>query len=183
MIRALPLLFLLATVAHARDYREVIAASHPGTITNYHQHANLGQGYLIKPNGSRVYFVGLIDGGELWWWREYPRSRFDAAEVCQGADVVTSLLAAGIGAAESNPLGVAVLPVKLALNEYAESLPTHQCNHLKTTLAAVGCGAAGANVVTLATGAFDPFPLAVGAVTGATATEYSFSDCEAWVHD
>ncbi|HEB94312.1 MAG TPA: hypothetical protein ENI94_12805 [Gammaproteobacteria bacterium] len=183
MIRALPLLFLLVTLAHAGDYREVITASHPGVITNYHQHANLGQGYLIRPDGSRVYFVGLVDDGELWWWREYPRSRFDAAEVCQGADVVTSLLAAGAGAAEGNPLGVAILPLKLAINEYAESLPTQQCNKLKTTLTAAGCGAAGGNLVTMATGELTALSLAVGAAVGATATEYSFADCEAWVND
>ncbi len=177
------LLFVIASSAIADDYRRVISSAHPGWITNYHQHANLGQGYLIRDDGSRVYFVGLVDDGELWWWREWPRTRFDAAETCQALDVATTAVGLAVGFAEGNPLGVAVLPLKLALNEYAETLPTAQCNELKTVLAAAGCGAAGANIATISAGEFRVISVVAGLAAGATATQYSFSDCEAWVDE
>lgn len=54
------------------------------------------------------------------------------------------------GAAEANPIGLALIPVKLALLAHTDTLPPADKLHARTTLAAFGNGAAVNNVCVLA---------------------------------
>ena len=81
------------------------------------------------------------------------------------ADAITTGIALSVpGIVETNPLGWATVPIRLAIMEHAKSLPREQGQPIMDALAAGGWGAAVSNLLVLAgTGAAAPVVgLAVG---------------------
>ena len=88
-----------------------------------------------------------------------------------GADVVSTGVGLALGAAEANPLGIVALPIKLAMVEYAGSLPPDEQPAAYAALSAVTWGAVANNICVIASiatsaGIAAPACVAVGAVTG-----------------
>jgi len=88
-----------------------------------------------------------------------------------GADLATTGVGLAMGAAEANPLGIVALPIKLAMVEYAGSLPPDEQPAAYAALAAVTWGAVANNICVIASilasaGIAAPACVAVGAVTG-----------------
>ena len=96
----------------------------------------------------------------------------EATYAAHGADVVSTGVGLALGAAEANPLGIVALPIKLAMVEYAGSLPPDEQPAAYATLSAVTWGAVANNICIIASiataGAFSPACPVIGVVTGLT---------------
>lgn len=88
-----------------------------------------------------------------------------------GADAASTGVGLALGAAEANPLGIVALPIKLAMVEYAGSLPPDEQPAAYAALSAITWGAVANNLCVIASilasaGIAAPACVAVGAVTG-----------------
>lgn len=79
------------------------------------------------------------------------------------ADVVTTGAGLSLGAAEANPLGLALLGVKLATYQHIKAQPAEEQPHLWGVFGAFGWAAAANNLCVIASGGAC---LAVGALAG-----------------
>lgn len=151
------------------------------TLSEVRNHHNLWQGYVHR-NGSKSYFHALIEDNKVVHWYEKGR-KTDMAEAGQLADVSTTVAGLAMGAAESNPLGLAVLPAKYVLNNYVEEMTYDQCKQGKAWLGAFGWGPAATNLVTLAAGSLNPAGLVIGALAGMWGYQEGAASghCELWV--
>lgn len=156
-----------------------IATSHYPGMTDIHQEVNVIEGIY---QGQKI--SGYIDQNDKWVeLTRRPVVAVDAAEAGQIADVVTTGIGLSQGLAESNPLGVGILPLKIALNEYAEDQGIRECGQIKSFLSATGWGGAAANIVTISAGAFTGGSAAAGILVGALAyNQFPGSDgCTVWL--
>lgn len=101
-----------------------------------------------------------------------------------GADTASTAIGLSAGAAELNPLGIATLPLSIAIVEHAETLPANERLPIVHGISAVKWGAATSNVVGLAFGPVGYiFGGAVGLVLwnqGSGEREYA-NVCRAWM--
>lgn len=85
-------------------------------------------------------------------------------------DLATTGVGIALGAAEMNPAGLVVIPLKFALLSHAESLPDGDKQHQKSVIASVWRGAAANNVCVIASivtgGTFAPACVAIGLIAG-----------------
>lgn len=95
------------------------------------------------------------------------------------ADLASTAGALLLGAAEANPLGILLIPAKIAVIKHAESLPTGEREHALSAVSSMWLGAAANNLCIIAAiatgGAFSPACLVVGLSVGAAKWE---SDAE-----
>ena len=134
-------------------------------------------------NYKKVYtMIAMTDGSYQWnedGWDYRTLSRFSSAELGQAADVATTVYAiAELGAVEANPIGLAILPVKVGVHYYAETLEQDECAEAKRFWGSAGWGAAAANTAVVVAGVSNPATLAAGVVAAVIA--YSVTDpvCE-----
>jgi hypothetical protein len=156
-----------------------IAASHYPGMTDIHQEVNVIEGIY---EGQRI--SGYIDLNDEWVeLSRRPVKAIDAAEAGQIADVVTTGIGLSQGLAETNPLGVGILPLKIALNQYAENQGVRECGQIKSFLSATGWGATAANIVTISAGAFTGGSAAAGFLVGTLAwNQFPGTDgCSVWL--
>ena len=146
-------------------------------VTDVHQSYNYIEGIH---DGYHV--SGLVTDGQ---WEEHGRAKvtggLDAAEAGQLADVGTTVFGIAEGFTEANPIGIATLPAKYALNEYAEESPA--CKYLKPIISGYGYGFAAANLATLAAGSFTVGSAGAGILVGVAAYHYlpGSDACIGWV--
>ena len=93
-------------------------------------------------------------------------STVDHGESGQIADIGTTAIGLSEGFVEGNVAWPLVLPMKLVMNEQAELLVEEDCNNVKKWLSTTGWGAAGANISTIAVGAFTPASAIIGVAAG-----------------
>ena len=116
---------------------------------------------------------GKITGYE--WARVDPNMLpSDMAASGQLADVGSTAVALSVGFQEGNPLGLAILPLKLIAYNSADKGSLGDCITNRQALATTGWGAAVANMATVA-GLF-PFSLIVGVVAGIGVYSHSRDD-------
>jgi hypothetical protein len=109
--------------------------------------------------------VTLDDSREIWLWIECEDSRqwcywgrrkvgkVGAADQGQGLDIATTAVGVGLmGAAEANPLGLGVLPVKALLTAKTRSMAFSDCVSWRGGLDVMGYAPGAANLATLAVG-------------------------------
>ncbi|WP_293885551.1 hypothetical protein, partial [Thiolapillus sp.] len=133
----------------ANDWTAIAQKHYPG-ITNIHQEVNVIEGIV---DGDKI--TGYVDINEEWVeLQRRPLRPVDAAEAGQIADVMTTGVGLSQGFAEANQLGLGILPLKFALNYYAEQQGLRECGNIKTFLSAAGWGASAANIVTMTAGTF-----------------------------
>ncbi|WP_456380708.1 hypothetical protein [Thiolapillus sp.] len=162
----------------ANQWTAIAQENYPG-MTNIHQEVNVIEGIY---QGQKI--VGYIDAKEEWVeLHRRPLKPIDAAEAGQIADVMTTGVALSQGFSEANPLGIGILPLKFALNYYAEQQGLRQCGKIKTFLSATGWGAAAANLVTISAGTFTGGSAAAGLLVGAMAWNHfpGTEGCEGWL--
>ena len=93
------------------------------------------------------------------------------AYAAHGADIASTGVGLALGAAEANPLGIVALPIKLAMVEYAGSLPSDERPAAYAALSAITWGAVANNLCVIASilasaGIAAPACFAVGVGTG-----------------
>ncbi len=162
----------------ANQWTAIAQENYPG-MTNIHQEVNVIEGIY---EGQKI--VGYVDQNEEWVeLHRRPLKPMDAAEAGQIADTLTTGVALSRGFSEGNPLGIGILPLKFALNYYAEQQGLRQCGKIKTFLSATGWGAAAANIVTLSAGTFTGGSAAAGLLVGAMAWNHfpGTEGCEGWL--
>ncbi len=156
-----------------------IAVSHYPGMTDIHQEVNVIEGIY---QGQKI--SGYIDQNDQWVeLSRRPVKAVDAAEAGQIADVLTTGIGLSQGLSETNPLGVGMLPLKFALNYYAENRGVRECGQIKSFLSATGWGAAAANIVTISAGAFTGGSAAAGILVGTLAwNQFPGTDgCTVWL--
>ncbi len=142
-----------------------IAASHYPGMTDIHQEVNVIEGIY---EGQKI--AGYIDINDQWVeLSRRPVKDLDVAEAGQIADAITTGVGLSQGLAETNPIGIGVLPLKFALNDYAEKQGVRECGQIKRFLSATGWGGAAANIITLSAGAFTGGSAAAGLLVGTLA--------------
>lgn len=162
----------------ANEWTSIAQAHYPG-ITNVHQEVNVIEGIF---EGQKV--TGYIDADEQWVeLNRRPVKPLDAAEAGQIADVLSTGIGLSQGFTEGNQLGIGILPLKFALNYYAEQQGLRECGNIKTFLSATGWGATAANIVTITAGTFTGGSAAAGLLIGAMAWNYfpGTEGCEGWL--
>ncbi len=167
-----------ASKVPANDWTAIAQKHYPG-ITNIHQEVNVIEGIV---DGQKI--TGYIDVNEEWVeLQRRPLKPLDAAEAGQIADVMTTGVGLSQGFAEANQLGLGILPLKFALNYYAEQQGMRQCGNIKTFLSATGWGASAANIVTMTAGTFTGGSAVAGFLVGAMAWNYfpGTEGCEGWL--
>ncbi len=180
---AAAVLVLLATSAcasriPANEWTRLAASHYPG-MTDIHQEVNVIQGIY---QGQKI--SGYIDENDEWVeLSRRPLKEVDAAEAGQIADVLTTGVGLSRGLTETNPLGVGMLPLKFALNHYAEKQGVRECGQIKAFLSATGWGAAAANIITISAGAFTGGSAAAGILVGTLAlNQFPGTDgCTVWL--
>lgn len=90
------------------------------------------------------------DSTKLCYWDERKVKAIGSAESGQGADVLTTAVGLGLGGAEANPLGLAILPIKAAMIYQSRSADFQTCVSYRAPTAAVGWGAGIANGIGIA---------------------------------
>ena len=110
---------------------------------------------------------GLLDGvpaeahGVIMVWHEDGKpttaewaliepAEFDLAVAGQVADVATTAIGLAAGFSEANPLGAAILPIKVAVHYASKDMDLRNCVETRTAMGAIGWGAAAANIAVLA---------------------------------
>ena len=92
-----------------------------------------------------------------------PAQRAQEAAV---ADVATTVLGLSLGAAEANPLGLATIPLKWGILEYASRLPDGEKQTVQSAVGSLWLGAAANNICVifsiLSGGTFAPLCAAAG---------------------
>ena len=95
------------------------------------------------------------------------------------ADAVTTGISLGVpGVVETNPLGWATLPIRLAITEHAKTLPREEGQPIMDAMSASGWGAAASNLLVLA-GAGPVAPL-VGVAVGYAVWKSGETEREFW---
>jgi len=142
------LLLTGCTATVERDgYTRFVKEQYTGGLAQIHASGNFIQAY----DGDEK-ISGVIEGKGYgqWKWKEINRTprrdAVDASEVGTGLDIVTSLIGVSQGYVETNPLGLAIIPLKLYANEYAETLSQPDCLVWKKGLGVVGYAGAAANI-------------------------------------
>ncbi|WP_456406874.1 hypothetical protein [Thiolapillus sp.] len=162
----------------ANEWTAIAQAEYPG-MTNIHQEVNVIEGIY---QGQKI--VGYIDIDDNWVeLNRRPLKPLDAAEAGQIADVLTTGIGLSQGFSEANQLGLGILPLKFALNYYAEQQGLRECGNIKTFLSATGWGATAANIVTITAGTFTGGSAAAGLLAGTIAWNYfpGAEGCEGWL--
>lgn len=85
-------------------------------------------------------------------WSQAPKAGERDAVAAQVADVATTGAGLSIGAAEANPLGLALLGVKLAAYQHIKAQPADEQPRLWGMFGAFGWGAAVNNLCVIASG-------------------------------
>ena len=104
---------------------------------------------------------GKITGME---WALVDEAQFDLAVGGQVADVASTAIGLAGGLHEANPLGLLILPIKVATNSLSKDMNLADCITTRTALGTIGWGAAAANLGTLA--GLGPVGLAIGIAVG-----------------
>lgn len=111
----------------------------------------------------------------------------DTAERAQNAaiaDVATTGIGLALGAAEANPIGLATIPLKLVILDYAESLQDGEKQELQSAIASIWGGASANNLCVIAAiatgGTFAPACVLLGLVYGLTQWETSANERLFW---
>ena len=93
----------------------------------------------------------------------------EQAQQSAAADVVTTGVGLSLGAAEANPLGLALIPLKLIALDYAAGLPDGEKQTTQHALNALWTGTASNNLCIIAMlvtgGMLAPVCVAIGVVT------------------
>jgi len=131
--------------------------------------------------------VTLDKSREIWLWIECEKShewcywgrrrsaRGGSAESGQGLDVATTAMGVGLlGASEINPLGLAVLPMKLMLTLRTHTQAYSECIAWRSSLDSVGAGAGVANMVTLAAAITNP-AVSIGVMFATAYARYDYA--------
>lgn len=147
-------------------------------VTNIHQDTNFIEGIH---NGQHVHGIVTQEGEWKELGRREVKGGIDFAEAGQLADVGSTAIGLAEGFTEANPLGIAILPTKYFLNEYAEESP--ECRQLKPIISGAGWGFAGANLAILSAGFAGPVSLGVGVLAGVAAYHFLPGDdgCIGWL--
>lgn len=129
--------------------------------------------------------VTLDDTHEIWLWVECEASREwchwgrrkfakpGAAERGQGLDAATTLVGVGMGAAEANPLGLGILPVKALVTARSHRMTFQKCVSWRGGLDVMGYAPGAANLATL-TFANPALSIAVFLAVAATRSNYAY---------
>ena len=90
----------------------------------------------------------------------------EQAQQSAAADVVTTGVGLALGAAEANPLGLALIPLKLIVLDYAAGLPDGEKQTVQSAVGSLWLGAAANNICVifsiLSGGTFAPLCAAAG---------------------
>ena len=178
LLLALVMTSACASKIPANQWTRIAASHYPG-MTAIHQEVNVIEGIY---QGQKI--SGYIDQNDQWVeLSRRPIKAVDAAEAGQIADVITTGIGLSQGLSETNPLGVGMLPLKFALNYYAENQGVRECGQIKTFLSATGWGAAAANIITISAGAFTGGSAAAGLLVGTLAwNQFPGTDgCTVWL--
>ena len=178
LLLALMMTSACASKIPANEWTRIAASHYPG-MTDIHQEVNVIEGIY---QGQKI--SGYIDQNDQWVeLSRRPVKAVDAAEAGQIADVLTTGIGLSQGLSETNPLGVGMLPLKFALNYYAENQGVRECGQIKTFLSATGWGAAAANIITISAGAFTGGSAAAGLLVGTLAwNQFPGTDgCTGWL--
>ncbi len=178
LLLALVMTSACASKIPANQWTRTAASHYPG-MTDIHQEVNVIEGIY---QGQKI--SGYIDQNDQWVeLSRRPVKAVDAAEAGQIADVLTTGIGLSNGLSESNPLGVGILPLKFALNYYAENQGVRECGQIKSLLSATGWGAAAANIITISAGAFTGGSAAAGLLVGTLAwNQFPGTDgCTLWL--
>ena len=166
-------------VTRGPDSNTEIFRQHFPDATSIHQRDNVIEALV---GGHKVVTYVTSDTRELIVLRKAPVG-VDYAEAAQVADVATSVLGITAGLAEANPLGAGIVPAKIVVNHYVETLPAQQCRQGKRVLLGFGSGAAVSNLLVISGITTGGIGLAVGSAVGAaSALLYSGrSGCAQWM--
>jgi hypothetical protein len=109
----------------------------------------------------------------------------EQAQQSAAADVVTTGVGLALGAAEANPLGLALIPLKLIALDYAAGLPDGEKQTAQHALSALWTGAASNNLCIIAIlvtgGMMAPVCVAIGVVTAAHSWQSGSLERDFWM--
>ena len=107
------------------------------------------------------------------------------AQEAAAADVVTTGVGLALGAAEANPLGLALIPLKLIALDYAAGLSDGEKQTTQHALSALWTGAASNNLCIIAMlvtgGMMAPVCVAIGVVTAAHSWQSGSLERDFWM--
>lgn len=152
---------------HDIDQAMMGSAAEQGGELRLMQHRWTGNGFelVLAVDGRRERWVLTECQGEAsTYFCEWRRSGTGVSRAAksQALDVATTAAGLGLGFAEMNPLGLAVLPLKVGALAHAGTLPREDCVTWRTWLDALGIGAGVANLVTIIAGVASPaIPVAI----------------------
>lgn len=111
-----------------------------------------------------------------------PAQRAQEAAV---ADVATTVLGLSLGVAEANPLGLATIPLKWGILEYASRLPDGEKQTVQSAVGSFWLGAAANNICVIAMlvtgGALTPVCVALGVVTAVHSWQSGSLERDFWM--
>ena len=156
------------TLAIQQDFSRTAPLSQAELAHKAEQGGTLNIAKVIRV-APTVYAVRVVIGGqqETWlfaecensrqwcYWDTRPSKTLGSAARGQGLDIATTAIGmAAFDAVEANPLGLAILPIKIGMLAGTHNMSWDDCIQWRTAEDMLGFGPAVANILTLAGGTF-----------------------------